>query len=323
MNLVFRPKNILCFGAYFLLLACASNDGTSSGLGPGPAAGGQDMASGGAMPGAGGAATVGMGGSTLPGAGGQLVAAGGAMVAAGGVSVSAGGTMIGMGGAMVAAGGDMVGAGGDMVGAGGDMVGAGGDMVGAGGDMVGAGGDMVGAGGDMMGAGGDMMGAGGDMMGAGGDMVGAGGDMVGAGGDMVGTGGTVAAYWPAAYNPSGAPNPADSGFHARGSNPGACMGCHDGGVRPQLVFGGTVYQADGVTPAANVEIGVSDGNNEYFVYSASTGLYWAEGSSSSIDWTTADIRMRNASGEIPKTASTARSANCDSCHSGGLALTLP
>ena len=100
------------------------------------------------------------------------------------------------------------------------------------------------------------------------------------------------------------------------------MACHDGMFPPQLAFGGTVYQADGTTPAANVEVGVKDGANQYFVYSTTNGIYWAEGVASSINWDAADIRMRNAAGEIPKTPEMARSADCDLCHIRSTSLAL-
>lgn len=137
-----------------------------------------------------------------------------------------------------------------------------------------------------------------------------------------GTGGAVAAYWPAAYNPAGAPVPADSIFHA--SSPAtACMPCHgtNGVAVLKLAFGGIVYRADGVTPAANVEIGVKDGVNQYFVYSAASGLYWATGPDT-VNWAAADIRMRNATGEVPKLSTSERGADCDSCHVGAELLTI-
>jgi len=137
-----------------------------------------------------------------------------------------------------------------------------------------------------------------------------------------GTGGAAAAYWPAAYNPAGAPVPADSVYHATVPAT-ACMPCHgtNGPAVLKLAFGGIVYRADGVTPAANVEIGVKDGTNQYFVYSAASGLYWAAGPDN-VNWPVADIRMRNASGEVPKLSTSERGADCDSCHVGAQLLTI-
>ena len=150
---------------------------------------------------------------------------------------------------------------------------------------------------------------------------GAGGQMTGAGGQMAVT--PVTAYWPTSYDAAGAPIPADSGFHA-GQNPGACILCHGpGGTPPELAFGGAVFHADGATPAANVQVGVTDGVNQYFVYSSTNGLYWATGSSTAVNWNSADIRLRTAAGEYVKTAAMARGADCDSCHQGALVLTVP
>ncbi len=160
--------------------------------------------------------------------------------------------------------------------------------------------------------------------------VGEGGGMAAGGGAGLGggapTGGTTgsASFWPSpSYVPS-SPVPADGGYHL-GTNPGACMVCHSGLYEPQLAFGGVVYMADGVTPAAGVEIGVSDGTTSHFVYSAANGMYWAL-APSAINWPATDIRVRNAAGEKVKLASSGRAADCDTagCHAvGGTLLTAP
>ncbi len=164
--------------------------------------------------------------------------------------------------------------------------------------------------------------AGGALTGTGGQASSSGGQATG-GSTQNGTGGVdAAAYWSAAYNPAGLPTPSDGGYHAAGPNPGPCLACHGstGAAMTKLSFGGTVYGADGVSPAANVEVGVSDGTNRIFVYSATNGLYWAAETATPVNWPVADIRMRNASGEYVKTPAMARSAECDSCHSGALVL---
>ncbi len=162
---------------------------------------------------------------------------------------------------------------------------------------------------------------------SGGSSPGTGGASVGTGGSGSGTGGGSDAYWPAAYNPAGAPTSATSPlYHASDPvGPQACMqpACHGANaLMTKLAFGGTVYRSDGVTPAPNVEIGVKDGANSYFVYSAANGMYWAVGADN-VNWAAADIRMRNASGEIPKLAATERGADCDSCHLGAELLIVP
>jgi len=141
------------------------------------------------------------------------------------------------------------------------------------------------------------------------------------GGAITGTGGattTANAYWPAAYNPAGAPAPED-GFHTEAVD--ACLSCHgiSGNANLKIVFGGKLYESDGTTPAANVQVGVVDGNNKYFGYSATNGLYWVEGTAT-VSWATADIRIRDAKGETLKLSNQPRSADCDSCHTGTLIL---
>ncbi|MBN2196073.1 MAG: hypothetical protein JW751_24870 [Polyangiaceae bacterium] len=136
------------------------------------------------------------------------------------------------------------------------------------------------------------------------------------------TGGAAADYWPAAYDPAGAPTPADGGYHVAVPNAGqACMAsCHDatGVAATKLVFGGTVFRSDGVAPAPNVEVGVKDGTNQYYVYTAANGMYWAMGTTA-VNWAAADIRIRNATGELVKLATDARDADCDRCHRTGAA----
>lgn len=138
----------------------------------------------------------------------------------------------------------------------------------------------------------------------------------------------AAGYWPDAYNPSGAPaNDATPVYHyEEDGHPGACLaGCHEPGGTSALTlaWGGVVYQPGGKKRAANVQVGVVSGGYKSFVYSRSDGLYWSE-DRSSLDWVTADIRIRNANGEKPKLSSDDRNADCDTCHeeSGGSAMPL-
>jgi hypothetical protein len=139
------------------------------------------------------------------------------------------------------------------------------------------------------------------------------------------TTGGATTYWPAAYSMSGLPTPSN-GYHTTPQS--KCNMCHSasgvasGLSTSQFVFGGTVFQADGTTPAANVQVGVSDGTNKYFVYSATNGMYWAIGTAT-INWALTDIRTRNEKGEHKKLAATGRSADCDSCHIGAQLLKEP
>lgn len=152
---------------------------------------------------------------------------------------------------------------------------------------------------------------------------------LGMGGSSAGTGGTggvsgaALSYWPAATYTPGSPVPA-TGYHSATVEPipvgSACLGaCHGptGTAVTKLAFGGVVYAADGVTPAAGVEVGVKDGTNSIFVYSATNGMYWST-STATINWPAADIRIRNAAGEVPKLQSDDRNGDCDSCHFGAL-----
>jgi hypothetical protein len=125
------------------------------------------------------------------------------------------------------------------------------------------------------------------------------------------------AFWAAAYDPAGQPTPAD-GEHQAGNN---CMVCHTSGPGdPLFVLGGTVYQADGTSPAANVEVGVRDNSGFYSGYSATNGNFWVP-VPGTIDWASADVRMRNENGESMM-ISTATGA-CNQCHAGGLLLKEP
>jgi hypothetical protein len=130
-------------------------------------------------------------------------------------------------------------------------------------------------------------------------------------------------FWPDAYNPSGLPTPAKiEQQHPTGASTPACLtsGCHGpgGAAVLKLDYGGTVFQADGKTPAPNVQVGVVSGNYKSFVYSWNNGMYWQPAGTTAIDWspTVSDIRIRNAKGERPKLTSQARGADCDmpGCH---------
>jgi len=129
----------------------------------------------------------------------------------------------------------------------------------------------------------------------------------------------VASIWVGAYNPSGLPTPSN-GNHSAGSN---CMSsaCHGATASKAFEFGGTVYQANGTTPAPNVQVAVVDGSTKYFAYSATNGNFWVAGTAA-INWTTAKIYLRSSSGELLKPVSTAGAA-CNSCHNSTLRIKAP
>lgn len=130
-------------------------------------------------------------------------------------------------------------------------------------------------------------------------------------------------FWPSAFSSTGT---ASTPYHTTtpaGAVP--CMTCH-GPTSPsalstvKIVFGGTVFKADGKTGAPNVQVGVSDGTKKYFVYTAPNGYYWQEGTET-VNWASADIRTRSATGESIKKSTDDRNADCDSCHAAAPTVT--
>ena len=116
----------------------------------------------------------------------------------------------------------------------------------------------------------------------------------------------------------GGPDPANGrGSHA-GSN--VCGNCHkSGGAASDDVWllGGIVYDsAGGSTPVPSAEIGIKDGANFFQTYSASNGYFWLPSSAGPIDWTTAEIRIRTAQGEL-KMLTPPPNGDCQTCHTAG------
>lgn len=130
-------------------------------------------------------------------------------------------------------------------------------------------------------------------------------------------GGTAAtggnSFWTTvAYSATGAPNPAD-GHHNPGQN---CIQCHASGSTsgaPVWMFGGTIYQSNGTTPAPNVQVGINDGNTLHTTYTATNGNFWLA-SSGTINWAQAQVRIRDANGELTMAGATP-AATCNLCHS--------
>jgi hypothetical protein len=96
------------------------------------------------------------------------------------------------------------------------------------------------------------------------------------------------------------------------------MDCHDSGgvagAQRQWLFGGTVFQSDGTTAAAHVEVAVTDGTNTYTTYSATNGNFWVPASQGTLNWTSARAIIRNANGETSMTDTP--QAGCNNCHNG-------
>jgi hypothetical protein len=113
------------------------------------------------------------------------------------------------------------------------------------------------------------------------------------------------------YSATGLPNPSN-GNHNQGLN---CIQCHVSGSSsgaPVWLFGGTVYKANGTTPAPNVQVGINDGTNLYTTYSATNGNIWLP-ASGTINWTNAQVRIRNSNGELTMAGATPAST-CNLCH---------
>ena len=143
------------------------------------------------------------------------------------------------------------------------------------------------------------------------------GGTAGVGGKSSAGGSTVSNFWPSAFSATGTASTPTHTTTPVGSVP--CLTCH-GPTSPstlattKLVFGGTVYKADGKTGSPNVEVGVSDGTKKFFVYTDPHGYYWQVGTDT-VNWTSADIRTRTANGESAKKTTDDRNGDCDSCHS--------
>ena len=157
---------------------------------------------------------------------------------------------------------------------------------------------------------------GGDTGGTGGSATGGtgGGGTGGTGGSATGGTGGGSSFWDGAYDPNGAPNPAD-GKHNAGKD---CLQCHSAGNNAWL-FGGTVYQSGG-GGAAHVQVGVKDANGLYTTYSGTNGNFWYPKGSATVDWTNAEVRLRNANGELVMSSP---AAGCNSCHTGAMQLVAP
>ena len=127
--------------------------------------------------------------------------------------------------------------------------------------------------------------------------------------------------WPDAYDASAVPAPA-TGQHNAGAS---CMSSSCHGSKVPFVFGGTVYQADGVTGAPHVEVAISDGTLTLTAYSAENGNIWLPSSAGALDVSTAQIAIRNAKGERVKPASAGRGTACNAggCHAATMRLLEP
>jgi len=108
-----------------------------------------------------------------------------------------------------------------------------------------------------------------------------------------------------------------SGCHANGSP--------DGSGAPAFLFGGTVYRAVTLAADPSVEIAVKSGSAAYSACSAVNGNFWyvAPSGTTSLTWSGARTRLRNANGEAPMMSTPAAGCNASTCHTGSLKMTSP
>ncbi len=83
-----------------------------------------------------------------------------------------------------------------------------------------------------------------------------------------------------------------------------------------------MYNFSGTTGLAHVEVGVRDGSNFYSAISGQNGNFWVPLGSSSINWTKAQIRLRNAGGETMM-PSDSDNGDCNHCHDSLLRIIVP
>lgn len=137
------------------------------------------------------------------------------------------------------------------------------------------------------------------------------------------TGGAVGFTWPGAYDPNGNP-PVPSGEHNAGAN---CMSsaCHASSQASRaFAFGGTVYAKGTTTALAHTQIAIVSDGKTYSTYSGTNGNFWLPlASAPNLNWTTAKIYLRNATGEIAKPTSATVNAGCNSCHGSSQRIVGP
>ncbi len=78
------------------------------------------------------------------------------------------------------------------------------------------------------------------------------------------------------------------------------------------MFGGTIYLSNTTSPAPNVQVGINDGTTLYTTYTASNGNFWLAGAGS-LNWAKAQVRIRDANGELTMSGATPAST-CNVCH---------
>lgn len=130
------------------------------------------------------------------------------------------------------------------------------------------------------------------------------------------TGGAGAFNWGSVtYSPTGG-----SAVNHQGHNTGAaCLAsCHSHNFQA----GGTIYQSNGTTAAGNIQVGVIMNGTLFTAYSGSQGNFFFP-ISGTLNWATAQIAIRSATGTAVHPATSGLSGNCNSCHNSSNRIVVP
>jgi hypothetical protein len=86
--------------------------------------------------------------------------------------------------------------------------------------------------------------------------------------------------------------------------------------------GGTVYLADGVTPATNVQIGLFVDGVLSTTYAGTQGNFYS-GTITGTNWSTAQIALRTSTGTVAMPVHASASGDCNTCHDATHRITAP
>ena len=117
------------------------------------------------------------------------------------------------------------------------------------------------------------------------------------------------------YDPTGG----SSVTHQAHFNGNACFAaCH----AHDITLGGTVYQANSTGTASNAQIGVLVGAALFTTYAGNKGNFFLK-VSGNVDWTHADIAVRNARGTRRMPVDPNASGDCNQCHDSAHRIVVP
>ena len=130
------------------------------------------------------------------------------------------------------------------------------------------------------------------------------------------TGGAAAFNWGSVtYSPTGG-----SAMSHQGHNTGAaCLAsCHSHNFQA----GGTIYQSNGTTTAGSIQVGVIMNGALFTSYSGTQGNFYIP-ITGTLNWATAQIAIRSATGTAIHPVTSGLSGNCNSCHNSSNRITVP